>query len=382
MQTSLPRLSTAVLAALILIALDLGYVWLSSASSLSLLTSAFSACLLGLLLFRGTAQNLFLSAAAMSAAFCGLEFYASLTEPHGEELEKPRMTGPRLVLGWGPLLPGRYEAIRRNDGKLIYDVVYTIDDNLLRKTEAGASGEGVAFLGDSYVFGQAIADRETLPQQFADLEGRHYPVYNLAFPAYNVAQALAEMQTGLFDRLLANAQLFVEFIAPWQAERTSCKASFVENAPHYIESGGELVFAGYCHPTVSDLNRFAAYRVFVQPRLRVVEDRDIEILLDVAAGTIRMAREKYRKPIVIYYERNPGYLAGLNWTDDKIMERLRSAGAKVLDYTLEDDYNPKYQIVGDGHPNALANEIRAKRLLEFVEREFPEMEKPFASAPR
>ena len=83
----------------------------------------------------------------------------------------------------------------------------------------------------------------------------------------------------------------------------------------------------------------------------------------VTQEVIRVAKEKYEVPIVIYYLRDPKYLNSTNWTDDQIMAEFGRAGAKVLDYTLED--NPAYTITGDGHPTALANSIRAERLENF-----------------
>ena len=73
--------------------------------------------------------------------------------------------------------------------------------------------------------------------------------------------------------------------------------------------------------------------------------------------------------MIIYYLRDPGYLqrASLSWTDDQIMAAFRSSGAQVLDYTLADGNNPRYRIGGDGHPSALANRIRAERLVNFMQ---------------
>ena len=110
------------------------------------------------------------------------------------------------------------------------------------------------------------------------------------------------------------------------------------------------------------------YRTFVRPRLTAATDTDIETLVRVTQEVIRVAKEKYELPIVIYYLRDPKYLKSTNWTDDQIMAEFGRAGARVIDYTLED--NPAYEITGDGHPTALANSIRAERLERFLQLEF------------
>lgn len=335
----------------------------------------------GIFLFSGLTQNLCLALVTLFAILFLAEGVALMMEP-----KKTRQTlstsgsvwGRRPVLGWGPVHPGRYRIRDALNGRTIYDVTYTIDNDLLRETNTASAGAGIAFLGDSYVFGEGLNDDQTLPQQFANLEGRRYPVYNLGFSAYNAAQALAEMQTGMFDEFLNRSRLLVEFIAPWQAERTSCKAAFVGDAPHYVNRGGKIELQGVCHPAVSPWTYFAAYRVFIQPHLSVVRDSDIAILVDVANETIRMAREKYKKPIIIYYLRNPGYLQRLrDWTDDKIIARFRAAGATVIEYGLDGEYDESrgYRIPGDGHPTGLANKIRAERLFTFLQEHFPQIER-------
>ncbi|WP_129396385.1 SGNH/GDSL hydrolase family protein [Methylovirgula ligni] len=311
-----------------------------------------------------------------------METAALVAEPKSETTKrdisdaKRSLDGRQTILGWRPAREGRYRAVKTLNGRVVYDVIYTIDNNLLRKTHAASSGAGIAFLGDSYVFGEGLNDAQTLPQQFADLEGRAYPIYNLGFSAYNVSQALIEMQTGMFDGLLNRSRLLVEFIAPWQAERTSCKASFVTGAPRYVDRDGKIELQGVCHPAVSPWTYFAAYRVFVAPRLSIVRDSDIDIFVDVARATVQLAREKYKKPILVYYLRNPGYLKRLEtWNDDKIVKALESAGATVLDYGIDNEYgDPRYEITGDGHPTGLANKIRAERLFTFLKKNFPDIE--------
>ena len=316
---------------------------------------------------RGTAQNASLGLASLLVAFCIIELLAMALETKVVATRDSGLFVPRLIIGWGPGHPGHYHAVRTVDGHTSYDVSYTIDDRLLRKTIAGTSGKGVAFMGDSYMFGEGLNDADTLPQKFADLEGRSEPVFNLGFSGYNPAQFLAEMQTGMFDDILTKSRLVVLFAAPWQAERTSCKASFVTNAPHYTLFGGKLAYRGTCHPLPHTFaSYFATWRTFVAPRLTIISDDDIVNLIDVTKATTRLAREKYNAPVLVYYLRNRGYLHGLTWTDEKIMAALRAGGDDVLDYTIDLHANLKYDIPYDGHPNAFSNAIRAQRLVDFL----------------
>ena len=101
------------------------------------------------------------------------------------------------MVGWGPQRPGPFRATRSFNGRKVYDVTYTIDSNLNRQTLAGEAGKGIAVFGNSFIFGEGLEDHQTLPQQLADLQQRRSPIYNLGFGAYNPAQALAQLQTGV-----------------------------------------------------------------------------------------------------------------------------------------------------------------------------------------
>jgi hypothetical protein len=328
---------------------------------------------------RGQFQNFALAAATILAVLAICEITATLCEPHRAQtianLEKStgKLVDRRPIVGWGPSGPGRYRVRQTINGRVIYNAVYTIDADLLRKVASGSAGKGVAFFGDSFVFGEGIQDSDTLPQQFADLEGRAPPVYNLGYSAYSPAQALAELQAGLYDRQLRNSRLIVEFVAPWQANRVSCKASFVEGGPRFEETGRLIVRHGTCpHIAPSPLAYFATFRL-ARSIMQTVTDREIALFVAVTQQVIRTAREKYHVPIVIYFERTPGFLRRLHdWNDDKIIQSLRAAGAEVLEYDMP--RGPKYRIAGDGHPTRFTNIICAIKLYDFIRERFPSVE--------
>ena len=170
----------------------------------------------------------------------------------------------------GPAASGTFRASRSLNGRKIYDVTYTIDSNLNRQTLAGEAGKGIAVFGDSFIFGEGLEDHQTLPQQLADLQQRRSPIYNLGFGAYNPAQALAQLQTGVLERILLNTRVIVQFVAPWHAERTTCKVlrGRVNDAPHYTIWKGEVLYQGTCQPKASRLYYLAMYRTFVIPNSR------------------------------------------------------------------------------------------------------------------
>ena len=328
---------------------------------------------------RGQLQNFGLTATSALAVLLICEIATTVREPRKyrtiANLDKSagKLIARRPIVGWGPTAPGRYRFRQFLDAKLIYDATYTIDDDLLRKVHSGSVGKGVAFLGDSYVFGEGIQDGDTLPQQFANLEGRTSPVYNLGFSAYSPAQVLAEMNAGLYDKQLKNSRLLVQFMAPWHADRVACKASWVKGAPRFVKINGKIVQDGTCKLTPSPLSYFALYRFFRPPTITTVTDGDVALLTAVTQQVINLAHEKYHVPIVVFYKREPGYLRPVRvWKDDEIERALRHSGAEVVEYDVPP--GPKYSIPDDGHPTRLTNTLCALKLYDFLRKRYPNVE--------
>lgn len=282
----------------------------------------------------------------------------------------------RPVLGWGPSAPGVYHSRRVGPGgALIYDVDYTIDDHLLRRTTSGTAGPSAAFFGDSMMFGQGLADSETLPQAYADLTGRKTRVLNFGFPGYGPQQMLRAVETGLFDPLLWDTKTFVILTVGWHVGRASCRDGFMARAPRYELRDGQPVFVGAC---AEGLNRIledifvssASFRRFARPMAETVTQADVEIYLAEIRHSAELVKQNYGgRLIVLYLSESDPYLAKSGFTDAMIEARLRQAGLEVIDATLSPkDFPPgtSLTIPGDGHPSAIADRAWAALLKAYL----------------
>jgi len=270
------------------------------------------------------------------------------------------------VLGWAPM-PGVDHETKYDikTGKIVADADITVDQRGLRKVVSAQNGPTVAFFGDSMTFGVGVADSETLPQAFADLSGRRLRVLNLAVGSYGPQQFLRALETDLFKDVLERPRLFVYLTSQWHAERTSCLPEFVFLAPRYELVDGQPTFRGRCHGLVyALLARSAIYRAFVQPALLRIGPADIDLYVAVLIRSAELTREKYGAPTVILYLPAPDYARQTGFSDEKIMQRLRSAGLKVINVWLNQNDFPgqPLAIPGDGHPTGVANLARAKLL--------------------
>lgn len=149
-------------------------------------------------------QNGFVMLAALCLGLAGIEAYASRGAPTATSHSvKKALKGPALiaidpVLGAQPSGPGKFPAYRANGDKVIYDVMYTIDQKRRRPTTSNPDGARIVNFGDSWTFGEGLNDAETLPQAFANLTGA--AVVNYGFEGASPAE------TGAFDQDITGAR--------------------------------------------------------------------------------------------------------------------------------------------------------------------------------
>lgn len=284
----------------------------------------------------------------------------------------------RPIIGWGPEHPGRFHAQKWDSttGAEIYNTDYTIDANLLRKTESCEAGPAIVFFGCSFTFGDGVQDSETMPQVFADLFDRKHRVLNLGFTGYGPQQFLREMETGIFDSVIGpQPTVFIFLTAPWHAERTACKSYWTAHAPLYALENDQLVFKGVCNAGASLwlrewLENTSLYRVTIEPYRHKLSHDDVELYIRILVAAVDLAKQKYGAPTILPYMRvGDDYLKGTGFDDDSIMARLRDGGAIVIDTSLakEEAEGAVISMKGDGHPTPFAHRVRAQMLKSYIE---------------
>ncbi|WP_026606338.1 SGNH/GDSL hydrolase family protein [Methylocapsa acidiphila] len=328
-------------------------------------------------LARGKLRDLLLIAVSLAFGASVIEGIAYLIEPKQIIVSTDGYTVRRPVIGWGPEHPGRFhsEKIDPSTGATIYSVDYTIDANLLRRTDSNEADPAIVFFGDSMTFGLGVNDADTLPQALADSLDRKNRVLNLAFGGYGPQQFLRELETGIFDPVIGRQpKLFIFMTSPWHAERSACKVSWVLLAPRYEVENGHVQFKGSCYEggrlaLQEWLWNSAAYRVSMSALRSKLSHDDIETYIQITLAAVRLAKEKYGVDTVVPFVRAaPNYLPGTAFDNEAIMQRLKDGGAIVIDVTLEKEAaaGAAIAIEGDGHPTPLANHLRAEMLKSLI----------------
>ncbi|MBS0518398.1 MAG: SGNH/GDSL hydrolase family protein [Proteobacteria bacterium] len=283
------------------------------------------------------------------------------------------------VLGWAADRPGPVREIKTDlaTGHTIFDATYTIDADGLRRTVSPADRPTVAFFGDSWVFGEGVADAAAMPQVFADLSEGRWRVLNFGFPGYGPEQFLRAVETGIDDRLLGPDLKYAVFTTfADQIRRTDCSASYVIRAPRYaLDAAGQATFAGPCYggaarAAMEVVTNTAIYKRYVEPYRAIIRRDDVALYVATILRAAALVKEKYGAATVVIYDRvkESDYFAAAGVTDDEIMARLRRGGVLVLDMSIAGRLPQGVDAIieGDGHPSAAAQRARAEVLTDYL----------------
>ncbi|HEY0145962.1 MAG TPA: SGNH/GDSL hydrolase family protein [Methylovirgula sp.] len=326
---------------------------------------------------RGLWRDGLLIVTSLLFGICAIEAFATIVSPAWDIRTTQGFTVPVPVIGWGPQHSGVFHAARFDPRtkRVIYDANYSINSELIRPTRSCKVGPTVAFFGDSFTFGQGVNDSETVPQYVSDAFGDNLRVLNLSFPGYGPQQFLRELEIGYFDRLVGpQPKLFVFMTTPWHVIRSSCKASWVMDGPHYGLAGDKVAYQGVCDTGLARglkqwAQHSATYRLFIEPRLEKIDHADVDLFIRMTLAATDLAKTKYGVPTLIPFIRVPeGYLRPTGFSNNDIIRRLRDGGADVIDVSLDKQQAAGEPVIiqGDDHATGLGNHLRATWLKDYI----------------
>jgi hypothetical protein len=196
-------------------------LWLSGAFLLAVglvavaLKSAVWACVVaallaiaGVVLLRGNRWRTgSLLVAAMAVSLAVLDTFAGIISPTPMGRGLVRMTDPKWwppsdpILGFRPKPDSTVIATATFGDELVYRVSYRFDSTVARVTPAAeADANTYLFLGDSFIFGQGLADDEALAAQFTKMSNLKVQGVNLGVPGYAPNHLIRLFEAGLLDR--------------------------------------------------------------------------------------------------------------------------------------------------------------------------------------
>jgi len=265
-----------------------------------------------------------------------------------------------------------------NDGTQ-NSVYYSINENSLRKSipEPIISNKyinSVLFFGGSYTFGEMVEDTETLPWQFAELEGYSRNVYNFGFEGWGPHQMLASLQEGRVRKIILEEPNLIVFQGIIDhINRVTNDHGWIGNGPRYVIKDGNLVRKGNFNKgnfnnrllkqfKKSSIFKLALNSKYLQPSF----DEKAELFAEIIKVSRDILLDEYdlAKFLVVMWP-DPNHSDAEN---KLILDLLTDRGIEVVEVTniLTDIQNnpKKYMVPNNGHPNSLAFNKIASFLLQ------------------
>ncbi len=275
-----------------------------------------------------------------------------------------------------------------SNGDVLYYTIYTIGLDGFRVTPQYDKKQShrINFLGDSFTFGEGVADNQTMAYYVGDLINKQsgsklnpLQVKNYGIHGWGIHQSLAILQSKLVSRANVNFVL----TAPWHASRAACADVFTLGSPKYkLEESGLVKRNGYCrsfgwveHSPKALRGLITSSKVFnlIQDSLLVINDQDkqIQLYLGVLRTIQQVVKKRGEQLVVGFIKADDAWFVG-GYNNDKILVELKKSGIQVIDMTLADkneNLNPKYYIHElDKHPSGLGNFERSKLLVQALEK--------------
>jgi hypothetical protein len=364
----------------------------------------YLAVLLGALALESRKREV-LSATLVSAAFVSLalgvlEHVISRGSVRREYSEPFNFS--HKSLGYGPFIDGDRLALARTihasayfGTDVVYEVSYSFGSSGWRivPDSTPTASECVAFLGDSFTFGEGVEDHETLPSAVARIASPGVQVYNFAFPGWGPHQILAGLIDGRFevDDACENTSV-VYLMLNDHIRRAAGRAPWDQDGPLFEMSGdtpGRVDRAG----TARDAQASPFQRIVLQQLRKsqvygllatfiwgwpdfVPADEDFERLGAIVVEIGRQINERFgaRELNVLVYDLPINSLEANNEYRKQVLSRIDSpdirvysASSAVADYEKGPERFWIHQ--ADRHPSPLVYDLIGRFVVEEILKE-------------
>lgn len=379
--------------------------WLSGAFLLVILAiglalrSALWACVAaavlgvaGVVLFRGNRwRSGALLATALALSLVALDLFAGFLSPKAVNVGVVTRTIPQWwpppdpILGFRPKPDSEVIATATWGNELVYRQTYHFDSVAARVTPpAPPASDTYLFIGDSFIFGQGLADDQTVASQFTRLNTPAVRTVNFGVPGYGPNHLVRAFEAGLFDRYRdQKVKAVVTWMIPAHLQRVTGDGSWLGSSPRYVLDDGKLRFTGtfnehrWRDPLAGLHYLLGEHFAFIEAiGQKQRQEEQIELFLAMMAKLQEEARAKFNAPLVIIYSW-PDESTQNRYGDSKVEQpllvatlvKLRRLGVPMLSVAdaTQGEAAARLMIPHDGHPSAFSTEriaIALKKLLD------------------
>ena len=280
-------------------------------------------------------------------------------------------------LGYKPN-DGVYNALKKYNQETIYNVEYTIKNNLRHTPNSNEDSQDCAlFFGCSVTFGEGLNDTSTLPYYFNQNNNKKYKILNYGFHGYGPHQMLEhikhrvkfDVSDGQGEKIAVyNFQLF-------HIGRAAGYSPWDQYGPKFEIINGELKRVGTFSIRPSGIINKSITKIFSVSRIyqkfftkinHETTDYDILRTIEIIKESNRLLQEENIKLYVFIYDLDEYVKNSIanQTTYNKFINELKQSNIAIL-YLNEiiSDYFDNYTIHRlDKHPNEKFNKKIAKYL--------------------
>lgn len=345
--------------------------------------------LVGVVLFRHpVVRNVSLLVMSLMVGLAGFEIAFGLIDAPPDrgvaKVHTPAKWSPyHSELGYRPLAGAKVEALATFGDKVVYHQTYTIEPSGARATPGSVEhGPTYLFIGDSFIFGEGLADSETLPSQFARGLKSKAHVVNLGVLGYGPNHLVRAMETGLYDSyVVGKVEAVITWIIPDQLMRVTGDGGWLTFSPHYVrESDGSVRYTGsFLEHRLT--NPLAGASYLARSKLSWVARatgpsllrEQTELFVALLARLKELVQQRYNAPLVLIVQWPERVTEGaVDLRHLPAYEAIKALGMKMVSVRDIIGHGSEnwhlYAIPHDAHPNVLMDSVVAKALLQALDR--------------
>ncbi|MFT5121385.1 MAG: hypothetical protein ACI9TH_001343 [Kiritimatiellia bacterium] len=280
------------------------------------------------------------------------------------------------ILGYGPRLRGTVNSRKMFEKEVVYDATYTILKSGLRNAGSNETAEqSMVFFGGSYMFGEGVDDKETLPYAMQERLQKPWAMYNFGFHGYGPHQMVAALQSEMVAETVKAPPAHIFYMtAGFHIGRPS-GVSQLNGPAYYLDTKGRIKRDGFFEdephaPSAwviklkNQTDKSRIYQRLTKPRY-LQGDREFALYMALLREARDLAAKQYPDAqfhVILWRMDNEG--------GDRVYEQLTQEKftIHVVGDALDPDRDRDEYKLGehDGHPNAIAFSALAAYLVDEV----------------
>ena len=275
-----------------------------------------------------------------------------------------------------------YVKLNKFSGKLICSPTFNFDKYSRRitpDTNDSNTSNHLLFFGESFLFGDAINDNETLPFYVAKYT-KNYKVYNYGFICYGTQQMLARLESKSLNKEVefqkGIAVYFFNPISIRRAAGTRLVSSYGEwyKMPLYKQEGNNFIKTGDIisrNPLLTFIFKFLSGSSIIQYfglklDLPVITDYQIELNVKLIKKSEELYKEQFPESdfhVLIYPTSHYTYPEH-KFLIERTIYFLKKYKINYLDYSNLFTLEGPFIVKEEGHPSPFANDVVSKKLIK------------------